>query len=133
MNKKGADTRTILWTFYILLVLIITYFLYNFVTDVASGKGFTKKYFINDLGLTFDTLASANHDLEIKYKNLENYYIRFSRGDIKIINENFNYNYVHDNNFNTIYNDINIKEDSELLISKKDNTISVNTKENEAK
>ena len=133
MNKKGADTRTILWTFYILLVLIITYFLYNFVTDVASGKGFTKKYFINDLGLTFDALASANYDLEIKYKHLQDYNIRFSKGDIKIINENLNYNYVHDNNFNTFYDDINIKENSELLITKKDNTISVNVKENEAK
>ena len=70
MDKKGVDTRTVLWTFYILLVLIISYVLYTFIEDSASGKALKEKYFINDLGLNFDFLPSLNHDLEIKY-NIE--------------------------------------------------------------
>ena len=133
MNKKGADTRTILWIFYILLVLIISYFLYNFINDASSGKLFTKEYFINDLGLTFDTLSSANYDLEIKYNYQDNYDIQFSKGNLKLTGENTIYHYAQDTNFNTFYGEYAIKNGSMLLINKKNNVISVNLKENEVK
>ncbi len=129
MDKKGADSRTILWTFYILLVLIMTYFLYSFITDVGSGKGFTKKYFINDLGLTYDALPSANGNLEIKYKNLNSYNIVFDKKKIKLQNENLEYNYVQDSNFNMFYGDLYLKENSKLIITKNGNEITVNVNE----
>ena len=59
MDKKGVDSRSILWTFYIILVIIITVFLYNQIETISSGKGFSDRYFVNDIGLTFDTISSA--------------------------------------------------------------------------
>lgn len=128
MNKKGIDTRTILWVFYILLVLIMTYFLYNFIDDTASGKGFSKKYFVNDLGLTFDALPSANHDLEITYNNLEDYDINIGKENIKIQDESQAYNYVRDNNLNIYNGGITIKNNNQLMISKNGNVISIYVK-----
>ena len=133
MNKKGVDTRTVLWTFYILLVLMISYVLYTFIDDSASGKALKEKYFINDLGLSFDFLPSLNHDLEIKYNIEDDYNIQFSKGKIMFTEKNLNYNYVQDANFNTPYKEIEAKKGSKLIINKKDNTISINIKENEIK
>jgi len=133
MDKKGVDTRTVLWTFYILLVLIISYVLYTFIEDSASGKALKEKYFINDLGLNFDFLPSLNHDLEIKYNIEDDYKIQFSDGKITLIGKNLDYNYVQDENFDVPYREIEAKNGSKLIINKKDNTILINTKENEIK
>ena len=133
MNKKGIDTRTILWAFYIILVLIITYFMYTFIDDVASGRGFTKKYFVNDLGLTFDTLSSANYQLEMKYYNLDNYDLSISKGKINLVGGSQEYYYVPDNNLDVNYRELSIKNGSKLEISKSDNLINFEVKNNEIK
>ena len=128
MDKKGFDTRTVLWVFYIVLVLIMTYFLYNYIDDTASGKGFNKKYFVNDLGLTFDAMQSANGDLEITYSNLEDYDIAFSKNSVKIQDESQVYYYVNDNNFQSFSGNLNLKSKDKLVISKNNNIISINAK-----
>lgn len=133
MDKKGADTRTVLWTFYILLVLIISYAIYTFIGDSASGRALKEKYFIKDLGLNFDFLPSINSDLEIKYDIEDDYKIRFSNGKIMLIGKNLDYNYVQDTNFDVLYREIEAKNSSKLIISKKDNAILINIKENEIK
>ena len=96
--------------------------------DVASGRGFTKKYFVNDLGLTFDTLSSANYQLEMKYYNLDNYDLSISKGKINLVGENQEYSYVPDNNLDVNYHELNIKNGSKLEISKNDNLINFEVK-----
>ena len=129
MNKKG-DSRTTLWIFYIVLVIIITVFLVNVIDNAVSGKGFTKQKFINDLGLTLDTIQSSNYDLEVRYKVPFETNLAFSKNSIKIVGENSYYNFAQDTNFNIFSGGINVKENSILIITKKDNTISINIKEN---
>jgi len=130
MNKKGEggfDTKIVLWVFYIILVIIITYFLYTFIDDAASGEEFHKKYFINDLGLSMDALHSANHDLEIKYKNLKDYNLKIFNGEIKLADELSRYRYAVDKN-QEIAGEFTLKENQTLIINKKGNIISFNIK-----
>lgn len=133
MNKRGITNKQILWASYIILVIVMTYFLYTFINDVATGKGFSKKYSITDLGLTFDALSSANHDLDINYRNLDGYIITLSQGNIKINDEVSQYNYAFDNNIMTFSGNLEIKENQILLINKQGDIISVSVKENEVK
>ncbi len=128
MDKKGFDTRTVLWVFYIVLVLIMTYFLYNYIDDLASGEGFNKKYFVNDLGLTFDAISSANGDLEITYSNLEDYDIAFAENFVKIQDEAQVYYFVNDKNFQSFSGNLNLKPQDKLVINKNNNVVSVNAK-----
>ena len=130
MDKKGVETRTLLWMFYILLVLIITYFLYSFVNDFETGKGFSKRYFVNDLGLMVDAVSSSNHDLEIKYYNLGEYNLRFSKGRIELVNENIRYNYASDNNLEMFNGEILTKDNSSLTILKNGNIVYITSDEN---
>lgn len=128
MDKKGDITKPILWTFYIILVLIMTYFLYNYIDDLASGEGFSKKYFVNDLGLTMDAISSANGDLEITYSNLENYDISFAKNSVKIQDEAQIYYFVSDENIQSFSGNLNFDAQSRLAINKDDNVISINMK-----
>ncbi len=132
MNKKGVETRTILWLFYIVLVLIATYILFNFINDAVSGKGFSQRYFLNDLGLTIDTLPSANGNLEIKYKNLQDYNIRISNGELKTTEEISIYRYAQDKNTEFL-GVFQLDANKILVINKDGNLVVINAKENEAK
>ncbi len=124
MNKKGGMPRTILWPIYILLAFLIGYVLYSFINNATSNEGFERKYFLNDLGLTLDTLSSANHDLTITYNIQNNYDISIATDNLKLGNEALIYHYVQDNNIN-FNNEFSLEKNSKLLIKKSGNTISI--------
>jgi len=133
MDKKGVDSRSILWTFYIILVIIITVFLYNQIETISSGKGFSDRYFVNDIGLTFDTISSANYDLELKHNVSQTVSLKMSEGKITLNGGGLEYNYVMDNNLNIPYGNLNLDENKILVINKKNNVVDINIKENEAR
>ncbi len=131
MNKKGVNTRLVLWVFYILISLIIAYFIYNYIDDVSSGRVITKRYLVNDIGLSFDLISSANHNLNIRYTFQDDYSLLLDEGRIKIDSEK-GYNYALDKNFITYFGEFSVKNNDTLIINKKENLIKINL-ENEQK
>ena len=125
MNKKGGIPRVVLWPAYVLFASLIGYVIYSVIDNATTNEGFARKYFLNDLGLTMDAISSANHDLSITYTMQNDYDITLTNGNIKIENEVLTYKYVQDNNLDLI-NEISLKKDSRLLITKSGNVISMN-------
>ena len=71
MNKRGMMSKQILWTFYLIINIMIGIFLMVYINNNASGKYFDNQFYAKDIGLTIETIYQSSGNLKINY-NFEN-------------------------------------------------------------
>ena len=115
MNKRG-DVLTYIWTFYLILILILSYGFYTWINSKSTGEDFKNNYLGKDIALTLNTIYNSNGDLKITYKNLKDYNLVIDNKNMKLIkNGNVKENsYTPDNYYNNLKLDLKI--DNNLVI-----------------
>lgn len=104
MNKKGMETRLIVYGFYIILVILIGYLLFNYMDQEITGESHTQIVLAKKLGLTLDTASSSNGELNLNYNLSGTFSVKSVNGFLTIKKENSgipgSYYVANDLNFN---------------------------------
>lgn len=67
MNKKGISTQQYIWTFYIIICIVIFVLLVNYIRAEITGESSKQIILAKNLGLTLDSVYASNGDLNLNY------------------------------------------------------------------
>ncbi|MBL7147745.1 MAG: hypothetical protein ISS82_02880 [Nanoarchaeota archaeon] len=87
MNKRGISTQQYIWTFYIILCVLLFVLLINYIRQEVTGEAYQQQILSKKLGLTLDTVYASNGELELKYNFNKTYFIKSKDGFLTIMKE----------------------------------------------
>ena len=87
MNKRGISTQQYIWTFYIILAIIIAVLLVNYIRQEITGESYTQHVLSKKLGLTLDSAYASPGKLELNYNFNDTFIINSEKGLLTIKKE----------------------------------------------
>jgi len=89
MNKRGMDTHLILWTFYLVLCILIFVWLTVYTNSEINGISSDQEASAKQIGLTLDAIYAANGDLDLTYFLNEPFIIKSEEGFLTVKKNEF--------------------------------------------
>lgn len=126
MNKKGLITKQWLYTFYVVLNVIVLVLFITYINQLAENQKINQDFLSRDLGLIVDTLHNSPNPVILSYVNPASYELKIDKefvavnkpGEIAIKK----YLYTRDNNIDLNANLLPITN-STLIFDKNKNIL----------
>ena len=130
MNKRGSITKQWLYTFYIVLNVLVLVLFLTYINQLSSNKGITQEFISRDLGLTVDTLHNSPNPIKFSYVNPISYQLKIDKNSVSATEPNSialgKYLYTKDNNVNIEVNLIPLTNSTLVFEKNKDISVSLN-------